>query len=469
MLRRSLSFVLLVTAALLPAIGVSAQEERDHTGVYTGLVTEFPIGDNLVEIVGSEVVVTIDGRAIEGREEFVARRETDRGEFVRVIEEVTQWVEFSGLLRSGGRFSVAGRSYTEWEIVSCEGDASTCSGQTATGGNSEGYPVTVEGEVADGVVSAEILWGDQATYAFVAFIEGPQEPSTTTSAAATTTTAAATGTAPGDDEYGVIVRDGVVHLTSPPGDVLSITRADLPRWAADLLVTVGAMHATAGPPGILTEGDGRVLLDGLPVVRVGDRTSQGGRVADGTALILVNGVPAATYGSYVVSPMVLPSHPFVGGPILGPEGCPPADLVDYRGQAVCGSGPGTGVMSTDGRAGDTRVTLRSDGEFDVGDGVVLGSEDDATVEMAIVAAKGSLILDRPLTHDHPAGSLVFRIPAEHAGAVPAPGAGLGAPGGGIPSAVVWGAAAAATAGMALILLGRRRAATTVPAAPPPDE
>ena len=121
-------------------------------------------------------------------------------------------------------------------------------------------------------------------------------------------------------EHGVIEIDGVIHLVSPPGGVLRISRADLPEWARDAVATVGDEVACVGPPATLTEGDSTVLLDGKPVARVGDGTSHGGTVVTGDSRILVNGVPAATIGDYVTCPMVTGNIPHVGGPIAGRPG-----------------------------------------------------------------------------------------------------------------------------------------------------
>jgi len=51
--------------------------------------------------------------------------------------------------------------------------------------------------------------------------------------------------------------------------------------------------------------------------------------------------------------------------------------------------------------------------------VIIGN-DPETAEGARVAGKGSLVLDRPLSRDHPAGTLVVRVPAEYSDQIKPP-------------------------------------------------
>jgi len=95
---------------------------------------------------------------------------SDYGQFVEVLVEGTQWVEFSGTIEDDGTFRVPGLSYTSFEITSCQGNASNCNNVVAPEGNAEGYPVEVVGRVVNGVITAEIIWpgNEQGTYAFEA-------------------------------------------------------------------------------------------------------------------------------------------------------------------------------------------------------------------------------------------------------------------------------------------------------------
>lgn len=119
------------------------------------------------------------------------------------------------------------------------------------------------------------------------------------------------------ERFGVIEKDGNLYLNSKPGQVLMVTNEDLPEWARGQIATVGAMISVVGPPDTVTEGDTFVLLDGLPVARVGDGTAHGGYIAEGSTNIFVNGKPVATLGSQAVDPTVNPGPvPRVGGPIV---------------------------------------------------------------------------------------------------------------------------------------------------------
>ena len=292
-------------------------------------------------------------------------------------------------------------------------------------------------------------------------------------------TATTTTTPQGLISHDITVVDGVIHLVSPPGGTLVISRQDLPEWARDALATVGDAYARVGPPGILSQGDPNVLLDGLPVVRVGDATPTGGRVTEGTPLILVNGVPAALVGGFVSDPMITGPVPAVGGPILGRGNPCGTTRTDFWGKVVCEETYPYphGFLAEEARRGATRIQLGTgQSEIRVGDAVVIGDHDD-TVEVARVAAEGSLILDRPLTNDHAAGALVVRIPDEYAdlveptGAVPLePGTGLPGEGGGSATwVIIIASAVGSLAAVALLVLWLRRRASAAPkpAQPPP--
>jgi len=305
------------------------------------------------------------------------------------------------------------------------------------------------------------------------------DPPDTTSSTTTSTTTTATVTVPGP-QYGVIEEGGMIFLVSPPDGPLRISREDLPEWVREHLVTVGDLHARVGPPGTIATGDDQILLDGKPVARVGDTTVAGGTILDGSAIIFINGVPAATVGSMVVDPIVIGGWvPTVGGPILGNPHCDdPANITTKWGRTYCVANypEPIGFLEEAARRGDVRIALRDDGEFVIGDAVVIGDDADSA-EIAVVIDKGSLVLDRPLTRDHPAGTAVVRIPDEHADLVgPAPDGVVfrdtsPAGDGGISPmlvVIVLAALAAATAGFFWL---RRRPTTDhqPPPPPPPDE
>jgi uncharacterized Zn-binding protein involved in type VI secretion len=120
-----------------------------------------------------------------------------------------------------------------------------------------------------------------------------------------------------EDEYGITEKNGVVYINSKPGEVLSIKSSDLPQWARGKIATVGATITVTGPPDSVIEGDENVLLDGLPVARVGDATAQGGTIVDGSNNIIINGKQAAVIGSQTTNPMISGAGvPHVGGPIV---------------------------------------------------------------------------------------------------------------------------------------------------------
>ncbi len=118
-----------------------------------------------------------------------------------------------------------------------------------------------------------------------------------------------------DEEYGIIERDGNLYLNSKPGEVLSIKTEDLPAWARGQIATVGATIAVVGTPDSIVEGDSNVLLDGLPIARLGDATAHGGEIVEGSDRIFVNGQPVAFIGGQAVDPMISGTVPNVGGPI----------------------------------------------------------------------------------------------------------------------------------------------------------
>jgi len=123
---------------------------------------------------------------------------------------------------------------------------------------------------------------------------------------------------PVEEKYGIIEKDGKLYLNSKPGEVLSIKTEDLPKWAQGKIATVGASIAVVGPPDSIIEGDSNVLLDGVPIARVGDGTAHGGTILNGSDNIYVNGQEVAIIGGFAVDPTVNPGPvPSVGGPITG--------------------------------------------------------------------------------------------------------------------------------------------------------
>lgn len=231
-----------------------------------------------------------------------------------------------------------------------------------------------------------------------------------------------------EEEWGVIVNeDGSVELISPPdGGVLSLTGADLPFSLIPLpLATVGSMVVNVGPPDTVIEGDPKVLLNGMPIARIGDGTAHGGEIVTGNTNVLVNGVPAAQISSFAICPQMTGVVPHVGGPIT--VGVLPTGFItngvlvgdaeallelylrladlpveDYPEEMAATA------TEADSSAGDTVIEGDFD-DYEVGDGVAIG---DDPVDIGIVTEKGSIVLDRPLRHDHPAGSKVVRVDAE---------------------------------------------------------
>lgn len=272
-------------------------------------------------------------------------------------------------------------------------------------------------------------------------------------------------------EYGVIERDGNLFLVSPPDGTLSLTLSDLPEWARAQMVTVGAVIANVGPPDSVATGDPLILLDGKPVARLHDATAHGGVIVEGSETIFINGVPAAFAGCQTVCPLLSGGLvPHVGGPILGNcelerlNGVPVAErrvecMDEWTAQPMTDAGSGFGddefsravycgilearvrydpVVSTvttylygtlcssrarwelRQRVEQGSTVLEGEGEgFEVGDALVIGSDADRS-EVARVAGKGSIILDRPLQNSYPAGTLITRVPDEYAELVPSP-------------------------------------------------
>jgi len=263
-------------------------------------------------------------------------------------------------------------------------------------------------------------------------------------AEASTTTIAADEDEP---EYGIIEKDGKLFIISPPGGVLQITMSDLPEWARTAMVTVGAVIPVVGPPDTVMTGDNRVLLDGLPVARINDDTVQGGKIVEGSDRIFINGEPAAFRGGYTVNPMMTGLIPRVGGPIAW--NCASGATADMATPVECmqenreregmsedefcaamerrvRSDPVTGgsaswalsefcrpsvrTLRKGVNRGEKMLDVESDG-VEVGDQVVIGS-DPSLSETGKVAELGSIILEKPLKNDYPAGTLVTLVPKD---------------------------------------------------------
>jgi len=206
-----------------------------------------------------------------------------------------------------------------------------------------------------------------------------------------------------EPEYGVIEKDGKLYLNSPPDGTLEISMEDLPEWARQQIVTVGDMTLCVGPPSAIAEGDNSILLDGKPVARVGDLTTHGGTVLDGSERMFVNGVPAAFHGGFHVCPMVNPGPvPHIGGRIITLRGGKLPTTLTPR-------------LKEEVSRGSTVLEVNGEG-IEIGDAVIIGSEVELT-EIARVIDKGSLILDRPLKNSYPAGTLVTRVPDEYSNLV----------------------------------------------------
>jgi uncharacterized Zn-binding protein involved in type VI secretion len=180
------------------------------------------------------------------------------------------------------------------------------------------------------------------------------------------------------------------------------------------MVTVGATCICVVGSDVVATGDTSVILEGLPVARVNDTTSHGGVILEGSDRIFVNGVPAAYLGGFHACPMVAPGPvPHVGGPIYTSPHMYKWNYPQNEDQVE--DMPIT-VLKDDVAQGST--VLETEGkEIDIGDAIIIGNTPEK-VEAAIVIDKGSLVLDRPLKFDHPAGTLITRIPKEYAESVP---------------------------------------------------
>ncbi|MCP3938216.1 MAG: hypothetical protein GY708_22945 [Actinomycetia bacterium] len=232
---------------------------------------------------------------------------------------------------------------------------------------------------------------------------------------------AASASVDGPTEYGIIERDGNIYINGEPGRPLVLSRSDLPASVRDTLVTVGGLFVPIGPPLPIVTGDATVLIDGLAVVRVGDETSDGGIVVEGSSTVFINGVPAATVGeAWVVSPLAVGAVPTIGGPVIsvGTTDCDAVkmgplwydgiarfqDALDHcMGELVNRFEMTQAAVE----AGATTVDVRAS-RFEVGDEVAIGN-DFETREHRTVVDKGSIVLDRPLENSYPAGTVVQRL------------------------------------------------------------
>jgi uncharacterized Zn-binding protein involved in type VI secretion len=212
-----------------------------------------------------------------------------------------------------------------------------------------------------------------------------------------------------EPEWGVTERDGNLYLTSPPGGKLEISRSELPEWARDQLVTVGAMVINVGPPSTIASGDNNVLLNGKPVARIGDFTRDGGVISQGSPRIFINGEPAAFLGGHHISPGVSGGMvPWVGGRIATNGEEIDTERIRERYQDRISQ------LAVDILRGQQELTIRDD-VFEIGDWVIIGNggtNDES--EIARVAGKGSIILDRPIKNSYPAGTWITRVPDEYA-------------------------------------------------------
>ncbi|MCP3974438.1 MAG: hypothetical protein GY720_08090 [bacterium] len=205
-------------------------------------------------------------------------------------------------------------------------------------------------------------------------------------------------------EHGVIERDCKLFLVAPPGETLSISRSDLPNWAREQVVTVGAIIVKVGVPTRVSSGDPTVLIDGKPVAMLGSQAADGGVVVEASERIFVNGVPVPTIGSMVVSPMNTVLVPHVGGPIVTNGSAATIEQIcDLRG-GFCEAL----TMAADSGATSLDVDMP---KAAVGD-VVLIDGPGGQIEAARVTGQGSLLLEEPLAFAHPAGSIVALVPAE---------------------------------------------------------
>ena len=212
-----------------------------------------------------------------------------------------------------------------------------------------------------------------------------------------------------EPEYGIIEKDGKLYLNSPPDGTLIFSYDDLPEWARSQIIRVGDMAICVGPPDTVAFGDNSVLLNGKPVSRVGDQTAHGGIIEQGSDRIFVNGVPAAFGGGMHICPLVTPPVPHIGGPLV------PTSDRDYQKSSYVIIGSDEVLITSlteDVSRGSFHLNLDNEG-FEIGDAVVIGSDSDLA-EIALVAEKGSIILDRPLKNSYPTGTQVTKVPTEYA-------------------------------------------------------
>jgi uncharacterized Zn-binding protein involved in type VI secretion len=247
-------------------------------------------------------------------------------------------------------------------------------------------------------------------------------------------------------ESGVVERDGILFITSPPGGTLEISRSDLPDWAGWRIATVGALSAGFGG---VKSGDPNVLLDGLPIARMDDRTNTDAVIISAAPNIFVNGRPAARIGDDVrglldgnlqVTPFVAPL--ITTGPCgnYEPDGTPDVSEI----YAACDPPLAMAITEADASSGGTVLDVDSS-RFKVGDTVVVGSGE--TRDKVDVSALGSLIFSSPLVYDHPVGTLVMGTDRIVASTPPGSGGGQG----------LWiGAAAVIAAAFAATVFLRRR-------------
>jgi uncharacterized Zn-binding protein involved in type VI secretion len=169
------------------------------------------------------------------------------------------------------------------------------------------------------------------------------------------------------------------------------------------------MVINVGPPSTIASGDNNVLLNGKPVARIGDFTRDGGVISQGSPRIFINGEPAAFLGGHHISPLVSGGIvPFVGGPIATNGEEIDVERIRERYQDRISQ------LAVDILRGQQELTIRDD-VFEIGDWVIIGNggtNDES--EIARVAGKGSIILDRPIKNSYPAGTWITRVPDEYA-------------------------------------------------------
>ena len=104
--------------------------------------------------------------------------------------------------------------------------------------------------------------------------------------------------------------------------------------AATVILLCGAGDAAAqsqaspGTPGVVTGGSSNTMVNGKPVARVGDGTSNGGPVVEGSPNVFINGKPAAIMGGSTGCGGVVvggSSNVFVNGKPLATAGSQTSD------------------------------------------------------------------------------------------------------------------------------------------------